>query len=83
MQRAQCMGSGLLPSIRSVLLLISLLLGPNSTKTTQAAHALYLLENSKSRALAKGIREVAGTMLRAEVDAFTIQWRAQSERPCR
>ena len=42
-------------------------LGAQLDQESPAAHALYLLENSKSRALADGIRKVAGTMLRAEL----------------
>ena len=42
-------------------------LGAQLDQEAPAEHALYLLENSKSRALAEGIRKVAGTMLRAEL----------------
>lgn len=42
-------------------------LGAQLDQESPASHALYLLENSKSRALADGIRKVAASMLRAEL----------------
>lgn len=47
-------------------------LGAQLDQEDPASHALYLLENSRSRALADGIRKVAGTMIKAEVDAQAL-----------